>query len=152
LQPLPLGVAERQDRPTRALLDALMRDAKLVEAQRPPVERGAIRRAQQNRGDGSRAATGGASVGPVEEGQLGTRVSDLIAIEEMVRRDIVWVDGLLAQPHAQSLRVERDVARRVTSDGGDVVQPADPHILCSRGFYLAHRSRLESSSPTSARN
>src|SRR5690242_15651020 len=126
-----------------------MRDAKRVEALHPPVERVAIRRAQQNPGDGSRAVACGASVGPVEEGQLGARVAVLVTIEEVVSRDIVLVDGLLDQPHTQYLGVERDIARRVAGDGGDVVQPADPHIFCGR-LYLAHHF-ASNSSPTSAR-
>src|SRR5690606_3252949 len=64
--------------------------------------------------------------GEGEEGHLSAGAAQLIAVEEVVGRDVVLIDGLLDQPHAQDAGKEVDVAAGVAGDRRDVVQSAKP--------------------------
>ena len=63
----------------------------------------------------------------LEEGEVGARAALLVRVEEVVDGRIVLVDGLLHQAQAEHARVEVDVAGGVARDGGDVVDPLEPH-------------------------
>ena len=78
---------------------------------------------------GARLAGRGARV--LEERQVVARRALLVAVEEVVDRGVVLVDGLLDHPQAHDARVEVDVARRVARDAGDVVDALELH---ARGY------------------
>jgi hypothetical protein len=76
--------------------------------------------------DHSRAGAASPRFGVLEEGDVRARAALLVCIEEVVDGRIVLVDGLLDEPKTEDARVEIDVARRVGSDRGDVVDAFEP--------------------------
>src|SRR3712207_8499664 len=52
----------------------------------------------------------------LEERQVEARRALLVAVEQVVDRRVVLVDGLLDQPHPHDARVEVDVARGIAGD------------------------------------
>ena len=63
-----------------------------------------------------------ANVGPLEEGQIGPWTSQLIAIKEVIGRNIVLIHRLLHEPHAKHLSIKRDVAGCVPTDSRYMVE------------------------------
>jgi len=84
-------------------------------------------------GDAQRAA--GNSLGaapfwpdrPIEEGEVGARAGEAISVEQVVGADIILVDRLLHQPHAEDAGVEIVVARRIGRDRGQVMDSVKLH-------------------------
>src|SRR5215207_5540997 len=127
---LPLRIGEAQCRAPRDLHHAAVREAPLVETLGPPLERGAVRHAQADLDDAPRAGEIRSHAGPVEEGHLGAGAAGFVAVEEVVGRDVVLVDGLLDQPQTEGVGVEVQVSWCIAGNRGDVVQTAEFHDLC----------------------
>ena len=111
--------------------DALVTHPLIVETGLPPVESRAVGNAQTDSSNGARSGTVGRRGWPVEEGHFGTGVALAIGVKEMIGRNIVLIDGLFDQPHAEYLRIEGDVAGCVCGDSGDVVQSTELHMMLS---------------------
>ena len=63
----------------------------------------------------------------VEECEVGAGGRHAVCIEQVIGAHVVLVDGLLDEPHSQSLRVEGVVARRIGRDGGEMVNSSQLH-------------------------
>src|SRR5829696_8600806 len=96
-KPLPFGVGEVEVDAVFTFFDPLVIHAEILEPPGPPVERCAVGDAQLGSRDLARAGmVGGYSqMGPVEEGDLGPRVANLVSVEKMVGGDVVLIHGLL---------------------------------------------------------
>src|SRR5215217_30630 len=99
-QPLSLRVGEGDEAPAITLLHAAVLDAVLREPARPELQRLLPRYPELRRRDltGPRVVRRNPQVGPVEERYLRSRTPKLVAIEQVVGRDVVLVDRLLYQP------------------------------------------------------
>jgi hypothetical protein len=60
-------------------------------------------------------------VGPIKKGDLGAGAAYLIAVEEVIGRDIILVDCFFDQPQAQHARVKIDILLGLAGYGGDVM-------------------------------
>ena len=104
-----------------------MLDATLVEPLQPPGER--FPPHAQGGADDAAGAAALARRRPVEEGQVGARTALRIRIEEVIRADIVLIDGALHQPHAEGLGVEAAVVADFRGNRGQVVDAEQLHDL-----------------------
>ena len=50
-----------------------------------------------------------------------------VGIEQVIGADVVLVDGLLHQPHAERAGVEAHVARRIGGDRGQMMDAGELH-------------------------
>ena len=80
------------------------------------------------------SALGGVRV--LEEREIAAGAALLVGVEEVVDGRVVLVDGLLDEAETEDAGVEVDVARRVRSDAGDVVDTLEAHVRST----LARRS------------
>src|SRR4051794_9322889 len=122
LQPEPFGILEAQ-----APAVALRRSTFDPKPLGPELQR-RVRSDAEPRGRDhpvARAAAGRARI--FEERDVGAGRAVLVRVEEVVDRRVVLVDGLLDHPQPEYPDVEVDVARSVTGDAGDVVDPFDLH-------------------------
>jgi hypothetical protein len=65
---------------------------------------------------GARDAVGAAALGrrwKIEEGKVCAGIGFAVGIEQMVCTDVILVDGLLHQPHAQQAGIERKILARL---------------------------------------
>ena len=76
---------------------------------------------QSRAGNRAGAVAIGRHLRPVEKGQFGAGMAQLVAIEQVISRDVVLVDRLLDQPHAQNLGVELDVSLGFGRNRGHVM-------------------------------
>src|SRR4051794_26030888 len=82
---------------------------------------------------------------PRKEGQVCSRVSGRVGVEQVVCAGIILVDALLDQPHAENAGVEIQVLLSRPGNGRDVMQPVDAfHALASsvglcRSLHAAKR-------------
>ena len=68
---------------------------------------------------------------PVEEGDVGAGRREAVGVEQMIGADVVLVDGLLDQPHAEHALVEAAVAGRVGRNRGQMMDAFELHVaLC----------------------
>ncbi len=123
---LALGILEVDPEAPVALDEAAVRDAVCVEAAGPPVRASSPRDPQGRAGDAVRAPPLAAD-GPVEEGEVGSRRSQAVRVEQVIGAHVVLVDGLLDEAHAERLRVERMVARRIRRHGREMMDPGELH-------------------------
>ena len=64
---------------------------------------------------GARDAVGSAALGrrrKIEEGEICAGTAFAVGVEQMIGADVILVDGLLHQPHAQQAGVERQILAR----------------------------------------
>src|SRR5829696_3479659 len=129
-KPLPFGVGEVEVSAVFTFRDPSVIHAEFLESAGPPLKRGVIRDAQLGSRDlASTGMVGGyAQMGPVEEGDLGPRISNLVSVEEVVGGDVVLIHRLLDEPQPEHVRVERHVLRGVRRDRRHVVQAAQFHL------------------------
>jgi len=64
---------------------------------------------------------------PNEEGQVSAWSPLPVCVEEMVRSDIVLIDGFLYQTHPEEVRVEIVVTARVRRDRREMVDTVELH-------------------------
>jgi hypothetical protein len=122
-QPLALAVLERQRQPTVDLDDITGRGAGRLEAIPPIAQRLFAGDAQA----GARDRIGAAPLGrrrEIEEGEIGAGIGFAVGIEQMIGADVVLVDGLLDQPHAQQAGVKRQIVPRLRRDRGQMMNSA----------------------------
>src|SRR5215216_3138541 len=144
-QPLSLGVGEGDEAPAITLLHAAMLDAELQEPARPELERLPPRDPELRRRDltGALMVRRNSQVGPIEERDLRPRPPKLVAVEQVVGRDVVLVDRLLYQPQPQNPSVERDVLRSLRRHRRDVMQSAKLHAVTSVLTRKQFRTKLK---------
>ena len=90
----------------------------------PPFEGGFAPDAKAGADDGMGAAPFTAH-GPVQAGNGGSGPAQALGIEQVVGAGVVLVHGALDEAHAENLRVEGVVARRVGGDGGQVMDAGE---------------------------
>src|SRR5918994_2902263 len=114
-KPLPFGVGEGEVSAVFTFFDPIVIHAQILEPHSPPVERCAVGDAQLGSRYLARAGMVGgyAQIGPVEEGDLGPRIANLVSVEEVVGGDVVLIHRLLDEPQPEHVRVERHVLRGV---------------------------------------
>ena len=86
----------------------------------PPIEAVLAIDAQAGAADGVIAALFGRCV-EIKEGQVRAGGGHAVAIEQVIGRRIVLIDGLFDQPHAQGLGVKIEVLLGVCRDSGQMV-------------------------------
>jgi len=64
---------------------------------------------------------------PNEEGQVGSWTPLPVCVEEMVRSDIVLIDGFLYQTHPEEVRVKIVVTARIRRDRREMVDTVELH-------------------------
>src|SRR5919106_4888082 len=129
-KPLSFRIGEVEVRAVFIYFDPSVIHAEILEPRGPPVERWPVGDAQLGSRDLARAGMVGgyAQMGPVEEGDLGPRIANLVSVEEVVGGDVVLIHGLLDEPQPEHVRVERHVLRGVRRDRRHVVQAAQFHL------------------------
>ena len=123
---LAFGILEIERQPAVALGDLAVLHTMLVEMLLPPVERLRAGNAERRARNRMRAAPLRRRR-PVEEGDVGAGGREAVGVEEVIGADVVLVDGLLDEPHAEHALVEAAVARRVGRDRGQVVDAFELH-------------------------
>ncbi len=119
-QTLALAVLERQGQPA-VDLDQLAGHAAGLLQPVPPVSQAVLA--------GDAQAGAGNAVGPaplgrggkIEEGEIGAGTGVSVGIEQMIGADVVLVDGLLDQPHAEQPGIERQIFARPGGNRGQMV-------------------------------
>jgi len=104
-QALSFLILERQRQPPIDLRDLAGMAAGLLQPVAPVAEAGLAGDAQS----GARDAVGAAPLGggrKIEEGEVGAGIGLAVGVEQMVGADVVLVDGLLDQPHAEQSGIE----------------------------------------------
>ena len=122
LEPLSFRIQQRQGRPSVDVLQPAVLDFVLIQPALPPVQGAAIAYAERDRADAGVAGTGGRRLRPVEERDVGSRMAQLVRIEEVVGGYVVLVDGFLDQAQTEDSRVEVDVVSCAPGNGRDMVQ------------------------------
>ena len=125
-EPLALRILEFEGRSTVPRGDRLLHYAMFAQSCAPPFQARFAIDPERGADDGMRPAAF-ARHGPVEEGKIGTRRRLPIGIEEVIGADIVLIDRLLHEPHAEHARVEGVVRRRVGRDRREVMNPFELH-------------------------
>ena len=122
-QALPLAVLERQRQPAVDLDDIAGRGAGLFEAIAPVAEGFFTGDAQAGARDriGAALLPGGREI---EEGEIGAGIGFAVGVEQVIGGDVVLVDGLLHQPHAQQAGVEGQIVPRLRRDRGQMMNSA----------------------------
>src|SRR5919109_1507097 len=134
-EPLRIGEA-------KALAVPLRLDPLRSESLGPEVEGGGRAHAPDDAVDHSRAGAAAGKAWILEERQVEAGRGVLVAVEQVVDRRVVLIDGLLDHPKAHHARVEVDVAGRVAGDRGDVVDAVELHASlrigsgCSRNYII----------------
>ena len=123
---LAFEILEIERRPAVALADLLLRHAEGDEPLPPPGKRAGSGHAQARAHDAARAAPLAADR-PVEKGQVGARRRETVGVEQMVGADIVLVDGLLDETHAERLRIEAVVLRCLRGNGREMMDAGEMH-------------------------
>ena len=122
-QALAFAVLERQRQPAIDL-DHLAGDAAgRLQAVAPPAEAFFTGDAKP----GARNRVGSAPLGggrKVEEGEIGAGVGFAVGVEQVVGGDIVLIDRLLDQPHAEQAGVKGQILPGLRRDRGQVVNSA----------------------------
>jgi hypothetical protein len=60
----------------------------------------------------------------IEEGEIGAGIGFAVGVEQVIGADVVLVDGLLDQPHAEQPGVKGQVLPRLRRDRGQVMNSA----------------------------
>ena len=122
-QPLAFAILERQRQPAVDLDDIAGDAAGLFQAIPPVAEAGFARDAQA----GARDRVGSALLGrcrKIEEGEIGAGIGFAVGVEQVIGADVILVDGLLDQPHAEQAGVEGQIVPRLRRDRGQVMNSA----------------------------
>ena len=122
-QPLALAVLERQRQPAVDLDDIAGHGAGLFQAIPPVAQRLFARDAQA----GARDRIGSAPLGggrEIEEGEIGAGIGFAVGVEQVIGADVVLVDGLLDQPHAEQAGVKGQIVPRLRRDRGQMMNSA----------------------------
>src|SRR5690606_19847476 len=114
-----------------ALDDGAVLDARFDKVGRPPGEAGCAAHTQPRTGDGVAAALLPWRIRPVKEGDVAAGRGHAVAIEEVIGADVVLVDRLLDQAHAQRLSIEGEIRASAYGDGGQMMT-AGKHRMHSR--------------------
>jgi hypothetical protein len=128
---LPLAILERQGQPAVDLDHLAGHAARLLQAIPPEPQRLFAGDAQAGARDrvGSTPFGGGRKI---EEGEVRARVGFAVGVEQMVGRDVVLIDRLLDQPHAEQAGVKGEVLARLGGNRGQVVNSRQLHARSSR--------------------
>ena len=122
-QPLALAVLERQRQPAVDLDDIAGHAAGLFQAIPPVAQRLFAGDAQA----GARDRIGSALLGggrEIEEGEIGAGIGFAVGVEQVIGADVVLVDGLFHQPHAEQAGVKGHIVPRLRRDRGQMMNSA----------------------------
>ena len=125
-EPLTFRVLEFERQAAVALADRLLGHAMLAQLLRSTIQSPLARDPERGADDRMRAASF-ARDRPVEEGEIGAGSRFPVGIEEMIGADIVLIDRLFHEPHAEHAGIEGVVARRIGRDGGEMVNAFELH-------------------------
>ena len=64
---------------------------------------------------------------PVEESQIAAGRGFAVGIEQVIGGDVVLIDRLLHEAHAEQAGIESDIARRIGGDGGEMMDAGELH-------------------------
>jgi hypothetical protein len=79
---------------------------------------------------GARDAVGSAPLGcgrKIEERQIGAGIGLSVGVEQMIGADIVLIDGLLDQPHAEQAGIKGQILARFRGYRGQMMNPGQLH-------------------------
>ena len=122
-QPLAFAILKRQRQPAVDLDDIAGDAAGLFQAIPPVAKAGFAGDAQA----GPRNRVGSALLGrrrKIEEGEIGAGVGFAVGVEQVIGGDVILVDRLLDQPHAEQAGVEGQIVPRLRGDRGQVMNSA----------------------------
>ena len=60
----------------------------------------------------------------IEEGEIGAGIGFAVGVEQMIGADVVLVDGLLDQPHAEQAGVKGQILARLRRNRGQMMNSA----------------------------
>ncbi len=63
----------------------------------------------------------------IEEGEIGAGIGLSVGVEQMIGADVVLVDGLLDQPHAEQAGIKGQIFARFCRNRGQMVNPRQLH-------------------------
>ena len=93
---------------------------------------------------GARNAVGAAPLGrgrKIEEGEIGAGIGLAVGVEQMIGADVVLVDGLLDQPHAEQAGVKRQIFARFGGNRGQMMNSGQLHRDLSFARHLPGENR-----------
>ena len=122
-QTLPFIVLERQRQPAVDFHDLAGDAAGRPQAVAPVAKTVFAGDAQAGARDRIAAAPLGGGR-KIEEGQVGAGIGFAVGVEQVVGADVVLVDGLLDQPHAQNTPITRQILARFGRNRGEVMDSA----------------------------
>ena len=125
-QPLAFPVLERQRQPAVDFDDVAGMAARLPQAIAPEAQAFFAGDAQAGAGNAVAAAPLGGGR-KIEEGQVGAGIGLAVGVEQMIGADVVLVDGLLDQPHAEHAGIKRQIVARFGRNRGQMVNPRQLH-------------------------
>jgi hypothetical protein len=123
---LSFGILKIEGQSPVPLGNAFMMDIVTSKAAPPPVE-GVFSGYPQPRPDNAVGAPLLRCGWPNKEGQVGAWTPLAVRIKKMVRSDIVLIDGLLYQTHAEDVRVETVITARVRRNCCEMVDTVELH-------------------------
>ncbi len=127
-QPLALTILERQRQTAVDLDDLTGMAARFLEAV-PPVTKAFFA------GDAQSGAGNAVGAAPlrccreIEECKVGAGIGVSVGVEQMIGADVVLIDGLLHQPHAEQAGIERQVLPRFRGNRCQMVNPGQLHRI-----------------------
>jgi hypothetical protein len=130
-EPLALRIFEIEELSPVAFRDRIVRHTERGETLLPPGEALPPRDAQARAHDTVGAAPL-TSDRPVEKGEVGARRGETVRVEQVIGADVILVDRLLDEPHAERGRVEGVIAGGIGGQGGEVVDAGQVHVATRR--------------------
>ena len=126
IQPLAFAVFERQRQPAVDFGDLAGVAARLLQTV-PPVAEAFFA------GDAQSGARNAVAAAPlrccrkIEECEVGAGIGVSVGVEQMIGADVVLIDGLLDQPHAEQAGIKRQILPRFRGNRGQMVNPRQLH-------------------------
>jgi hypothetical protein len=78
----------------------------------------------------------------IEESEVGAGIGLSVGVEQMVGADVVLVDGLLDQPHAEQAGIKRQILARFGRNRGQMVNPRQQHRIILVGRCVTSENRI----------
>jgi hypothetical protein len=125
-QPLPFGIFEIECQPAVAPGDLAVANCRFGKPVFPPAQSRFTRNTQRRATDAV-VAVARRQRSKIEERQVGAGPCQRVGIEQVVGADIILVDCLLDEPHAERAGIERDVAGCVRGNRREVVDAGQLH-------------------------
>ena len=127
-QPLAFAVFKGKRQPSVDFADIAAVSAGLLQAIAPVPQTFLAGDAQAGAGNavGSTPFRRGRKI---EESEVGAGIGFAVGIEQMIGADVVLIDGLLDQPHAEQAGVKGQIFTRFRGNRGQMVNPLQLHRI-----------------------